>query len=667
MNKLMTVLGFIFLFCLTACEQQEDVYKLEKADFYFEKINSIHLKNEAKEKYIDTLYHYLLTQNNDSLNRALLFKTAKEYLTLNKSKVYLETVLQVNELAVSAKDTSAIAKSLCYIGDYYENSTQIDSAFKYYSKSQKLFKSINDTLNVGRLTLYSAGILYDAGIFTESEIETTHALHLLIHSGNDQLIYESYNLMALNLDELGNYNQAFSYYNMALNQLDVLEKNDYLQEKLNKSRAIIHNNIGNIFTKQTNFSTALSYYNQGLISKKTMQDYPKLHAMLLDNLAYAKMKAGLLTDVERLFETSRKIRDSLQIKSGIVTGTIHLGEYYIQTNDLNKGIAYLKNGYSKAKEIESTYDVKNALKLLSLYDKSNSNFYTKRYIEVTDSLQSIERITRNKFARIAFETDQIQEKNENLVKKYTKLMLLSGLSILFVVILFIVYRLQTKNKELQFIQTQQESNEKIYQLILQQQQQNQSVRDEERNRIAMELHDGIVNRIFTSRFNLMQLQPEQVEKKELLIQELIAAETEIRKVSHDLQQNLLFEDNSFQKTLGALVLSQSNTYQTVFDFSIDTYIDWNLVSNENKVHIYRISQEALQNVNKYAHATKCFIFIMKKGTQISLQIIDNGIGFETDKIKTGIGLKNMQQRASNMGGRLQITSKPEGTTLEVLF
>jgi signal transduction histidine kinase len=72
-------------------------------------------------------------------------------------------------------------------------------------------------------------------------------------------------------------------------------------------------------------------------------------------------------------------------------------------------------------------------------------------------------------------------------------------------------------------------------------------------------------------------------------------------------------------------------------------------------------------VNKYAQATKCFVFLLKKGTKISLQISDNGVGFDIEKKKQGIGLKNMQQRAKSIKGSFSIVSDSSGTTIEILF
>ncbi len=658
---------FFFLFIIIACTDNNEKSKWQQADYYLKKINSDTIRETEKVKYIDTLYNNLINSKNDSINRNLLFDVVREYFKIDHNETYLKTTRELLELSVAKKDTSHIAKSLCFIGDYYENSSKIDSAFEYYSKAEKLYKKINDSLNIGRLTLYKAGILYDAGIYTESEIETAKALKILIKSNHERLIYEGYNLMAITLEELNNYKTSLKYFNMALDQLDKMELNNYPKNKIFQSKASVYNNIGRVYEKTQNYQAAINLYNKGLQTQNLKQDYPKLYAMLLNNLAYSKMKIGNYTNVDNLFSEALKIRDSLQITAGIISSKVSIGEYYLQKKDTLKSLNFFKEGFALAKKIKSSYDVKNTLKLLSENDIQNKDYYSKLYIEISDSLQNIERTTRNKFARIAYETEQVEEHNEILFKKNKYILISSVIGILFLSFLFIVYRLKIKNKELLFIQEQQESNEKIYQLMMKQQQLNETVRNDERNRIAMELHDGIINRIFTTRFNLMQLQPEQVEKKEQLVNELINAEADIRKVSHDLQQNLFFKDNSFQEAITNLVETQQNEFHTEFGLSIDKYIDWSLITSESKIHIYRIIQEALHNVNKYSKAEKCFVFILKTGDKITIRISDNGIGFNPDKIKLGIGLKNMKQRTKSLNGTFKINSDNEETTIEVIF
>lgn len=669
-TKFKIVLLVNLLLILGSCQQKkkndfkEKNYILKLSS----KIQTNSLEPDEEVQYLDTIYRILQNQENDSLIRNIYFKIAVRYYELSSLDQYLNIATKVRELAIKKKDSVQIAKSLYYIGDYYDEKSQLDSAFSYYSQSEKLYRTIKDTLNTGKTALYKAGILFNAGNFTASEIETVNALRLLSKTNNTRLIYESYNLLALSLKELNNSEKSLDYFNLAQRQLDKLENENYPKAKIEKSRIASYNNMGRVYEKMENYQEAIRLYNRALKTKDLKQNYPHSYAMLLDNLGYSRMKANNLDGVDKLLFESLRIRDSLHIKLGIASSKINIGEYYLYKSDTTKALTYIKEGYILSEKIKSSSHSIQSLKLLMQNDSKNKVYYSKLYIKIDDSIQNLERETRNKFARIEYETDQIKERNEVLSERNTKSIIGFGITILFLGSFFIIYRLKSRNNELLFIKGQQEANEKIYQLMLYQQSEKEQARNEERNRIAMELHDGIVNSIFTTRFNLIQLDPNRRDKKEQLVKELEKTENEIRRVSHDLKQNLLFEDESLPQILANLIESQTNQHKTKFDISIDKYIDWSSVSSDNKIHIYRIIQEALQNSNKYANAERCYIMLLKTANKITIRIWDNGIGFNPEKMKQGIGLKNIKERTKALNGELKITSSTgKGTTIEVVF
>jgi signal transduction histidine kinase len=663
------LLVFTFLLIIVSCQK-----KKENSDYKNRVrilLNTFDLqvtKGNNPEKSLDTLSLSLLKKENDSINRNLLFKVANKYYELNQYDKYLQLTKKIKNFALLKKDTVHIAKALYYLGEYYDDKAQLDSSFSYYNQSEKLYKNLKDTLNSGRTALYKAGILFDSGNFTESEIGVIKAIKLLSKSKNTRLIYECYNLLALSLKGLNNFEESLKYFDLALRQLQRLENENYPKDKLIKSKISCFNNIGRVYEKQKKYNKAIYFYKKGLAVKNLKLNYPKSYAMLIDNMAYAKMKEGKLKDLDKLLFEALKISDSLDIAQGVVSSKINIGEYYLHKKDTIKGLSYIKEGFELAKKIKASTFIIRSLKLLTENDAKNKTYYYNVYVKVNDSIQNAERITRNKFARIAYETEQIEQKNEILSKKNTKIIYGSGILIIFLGVLFALYRLKSRNKELLFIKEQQEANEKIYQLMLAQQSAAELVRNEERNRIAMELHDGIVNSVFTTRFNLIQLESTALHKKQELINELGKIEQEIRRVSHDLTQNLLFEDKSLLQILTTLVDSQQNQYNTKFDLSVDKYIDWSAVTSASKIHIYRIIQEAIQNSTKYSQAKRCFIMLLKTGDKITIRIWDNGIGFNPEKVKYGIGLKNIKERTKILCGTLKITSSSEsGTTLEIVF
>jgi NarL family two-component system sensor histidine kinase LiaS len=84
-------------------------------------------------------------------------------------------------------------------------------------------------------------------------------------------------------------------------------------------------------------------------------------------------------------------------------------------------------------------------------------------------------------------------------------------------------------------------------------------------------------------------------------------------------------------------------------------------------HLFRILQESVSNTLRHAKATTLEVLLVKRGNLVILRVVDDGIGFDVEKTKTGsYGLQNMHERAVEIGGTLQIVSVPnQGTRLEV--
>lgn len=669
-SKMQIIWFGVLLLLLNACDQKQhnSLPIKTKIKGYFRKADAA-TSDADREKIIDTAFSQLKTAENDSVRRTLLFNVAARYEELNKSEKYLDALQLVLGKARQQKDTADIAQAYLWIGDYYDAKTRNDSAFKYYLQTEKLYRQLKDTLNFGKAVLYKSAVLYNAGNFTEGINQGISALKILKPTGKKQLIFESYVYIALCLKEVKDYQKALEYFDLALGEIQKLDNDpDYPDEKVQNGRASTLNSIGNIYERLREYDKAIQFYNQGLSVKNLFENRTKLYATLLSNLAYAKMKTGDESNVKAMLFRSLKIRDSLQVIPGIIASKYKIGEYLLFKKDTASALRYFKEGYDLSRKAETSAEILQGLQLLTENDAKNKDYFSKVYFKVNDSIHNIERATQNKFARIAYETDQIEEENLLLSRRNKITILISIFVLLASLVGFFIFRLRTKNKELRYIQEQQQTNEKIYQLMLNQQSQTEAARNEERNRIAMELHDGIVNSIFTTRFNLMQLEAPSEEKKALLVRELEKTENEIRKVSHDLQQNLFFEDKSLPEILANLVAAQQNEAKTEFDLSVDKYIDWSSVSGADKIHVYRIIQEAIQNVNKYAKAERCLIMLLKTRDKITVRIWDNGIGFNTEKSREGIGLKNIRTRAEALKGQLKIVSgQGNGTTIEVVF
>lgn len=669
--QLILVLALLFTVSCKDKSEQEALINSEVARFLKNADNTV-FSDSLRTKYLNFAHAELADGENDSLKRSNLMEVAGGYYNLGIYDRSLDVSRETFKLGNEAKDTLVMAKALYYIADSFYGQSENDSAFVYYTQAEKLYEKVNELESLGEIVLYKAYLYYNAGEYLLSETEGVKALRLLVDSENRINVYNCYNLIGTSLDGQDSNEEAIKYFEQALKELGKFKEQGFSDSDIAEYRASCYNNMGLVYVKMKQYDKAISLYNDALSYESLKEEKPSLYAKLLNNLAYAEFKKKDYSNLPELFFKALRIRDSIHNKSGIVTSNIQLGEYYADQQDTIKAITHLKVGYYQAKAIRSHFDILNSLKLLSEIDNQKKQFYDDKYIRVTDSLQKVSKTNKDKFARIEYETDKLQWENQELVKRNSLIIGVSAITLLFLGALFMIYFLNSRNKKLLLIQEQQNANEEIYHLMYEQQSKIDKAREEEKGRIAMELHDGILNNIYAVRLNLefinKKADEESIAKRKEYIKQLQVVETEIRGVSHDLSRNAVFADKSFRDLLEQIILSQKNNFNTSFDADIDYNINWEDMPNIKKVNIYRIIQEGLQNVNKYSGAKEATVTIIEEGNNLRLIIKDNGIGFDPERAKGGIGIKNLKKRAAALNGSINIISAPgKGTEIVVIF
>lgn len=652
------ILFICFCFCFCAKKEKTASFFLDEA-YYQKKSN--------KEHYLDSLSQEVLLSNiNDSLTRELLFQIAAKYEDLELDGKYNSLVQRIEDLAFRKKDTLHQAKVLWYKGDYYNNKEIFDQAFYYYTKSEKLFKlSKKDSINWARMLLCESGVLYDIGIYSESEAKTVKALSILSEKKHTRLTYEAYVQMVLNLEDLKEFAAALKYYEEIPKLLIKLEKENYDQNKLQRSWLSYFNNFASFYDKIRNYPKAEEYY-QKAFGSAFIEEYPKLHAMLLNNYASNLMlNSNNYTRIDSLLKASLKLRTEIDHRQGIISSKTNIAKFYLMKKDTANALSIIRESYRLAIAEKSNYDILQTLEFLSKNDNKNKSFYTDRYVRVKDSLNEVDRKTRNKFARIAYETNEIEEQNTVLIQRN---IYLGGIAVFLFFLagtVFTVFRLRLRNRKLKYQQQEQSNIQKIQDLLLKQQMITEETRNQERERIAKDLHDAVVNKVFTTRINLEELPTENEVQKIKLIEELKKTEQQIREISHDMHVNLFHQKQNFSTVVEDLVTSQKNSFHTKFTCSLDNQIDWEVFTIQQKTQIYLILQELLQNVNKHAQATNCYVFLIKKNHKLILRVHDDGIGFNPEKIKKGLGFKSMNLRAATLNASIHL-NRNEGMTTIVL-
>lgn len=347
-----------------------------------------------------------------------------------------------------------------------------------------------------------------------------------------------------------------------------------------------------------------------------------------------------------------------------------MAEFYFSKGDSLKAIDFTKDANRLAATVDNHRDRLAALKLLSKIDKANSDTYLSTYIALNDSLQIQERAIRNKFTRIRYETDEYVEETERLATQNILISIIGIISVLLLSLLYFIKRQSSKNKELVFEKQQQKANEEIYELMLERQAKLEEGRLEERNRISEDLHDGVLGKLFGTRVGLGFLDIEgddtTLEKHQFYIDEMQHIEREIRDISHELKSNILSSDADFPLIIGDYIKPKSELHLFNYAINNNQAIPWKNIDDDIKVSLYRIIQEAIQNILKHASATTITINFDLNQETLLLSIVDDGSGFDERTIKKGIGLKNMKSRVAKFKGTIVLNSNiDKGTTLTI--
>ena len=632
---------------------------------YLSIANDFNLSREKRKEFNDKAYSIIIDQSNDSLNAVNLFKVANRYYNMDDWSNFKKTVEIILEKTISTNDTISRLKAYTYLGDFYVALAISDSAFIYYSKAEKMYLKRHDVYNFAKTRLNKSILQFNEGDFLGSEISVFSALRAVKGQKFNDVIYDSYNHLGLINNELGYFDRALEYNSKALASID-----DKTMESVFQSKATSLNNLGYVYQNMNRHDKAVRYFKEGLEQKNLKTDKPFVYAMLLDNLAYSKFKIRDFEDLPEQFYQSLKFRDSLQLTSGVLVSKMRLSEYYAFIKDSVKSLKYAKESLNLAKQVKNYKSVLLVLKQLSSIEPQKASYYSKQYININDSLQKAERTMGEKFTRIEYETDQIKSENTDLLEQNRNLVyLFGGLGILGLFI-FTIKTQKAKNRELLFKQEQQKANEDIYNLMISQQNTIETNRIKEKNRVARELHDGVLGRMFGVRMNLDGLNAFQDEdavvQRTNYLSELKNIEQDIREISHDLNREKSELINNFVAIIDELFEEQKKTYKPKFISSIDSTIKWELISNSKKINLYRILQESLQNINKYALANTIRVEFEKKDNYIILKISDDGIGFNVKTAKKGIGIQNILFRTSECDGVVDIKSeKGQGTIITV--
>jgi signal transduction histidine kinase len=621
-----------------------------------------------KIKFLDSLESISILNRNDSTYRNFLFELSDEYFYNNDNKKSYTVTQKVLNLSIIAKDTVSMAKAYSYIGDYHQISHK-DSAYYYYQKAEKLNRLLNRNYHIGKMLFKKAYILFLEGNFIESEAQIANALLYLKKENDAEMLFAAYSLLGTNLEKLEEYNEALKYQLLAKNiVLKLNNSNSNLEQKyLYNIQSTI--NISNIYEKTSQYDKVIKELEL-ILTPDLKEKWPQGYVTVLGNLGYSKIKKGIIKDTDTYFKEALSLSKKNKFENNKVYQLKNLGEYHAKVKDTTRSIKYLNESLQLAQKLKMGEEIKMTLELLSQVDFKNSTVYDKKYIAISDSLTKAQRINRNKYARIEYETSVVEDENKILSTKNTYILIGSIVMILILVSIIILRYIKSQKREIEFRKSQQKAEEEIFDLLKEYQLKLSIAKELEQNRISKELHDSVMNKLYGARMQLGLLNEyneEEIKEKRLVYVDLLQEiEQEIRTISHDLHTEINETQFDYSNLLSNLIHLQNEIGTTSFTLHIAPEIIWDSIDSLIKVTIFRIVQESLLNISKHANANTCYVTILLDDDHLVLEIKDDGIGFDLSATKQGIGLQNIQERANTISAILEIISKPnKGTTIRM--
>lgn len=622
-------------------------------------------------------------------------------------------------LRLSAEDTNQVMRYLKY-GEFYELS-QPDSATYYYMKARDLARKLNYARGEATFVSYYIVVLNNQGNYQEALNLCQEAVKIFTRIGSQKEIAIAYNNVGNEWEYLGDLKQAVQNYLKALQIMDKLQLKFY--------RRMFSNNVASVFLKLGDFKKGYQYAAESLEIAREINDRYAVASSLI-NVGTAEASLRRYKDALRHFREVAAIGKEIDDYTLVLDGLLNEADVYNRTKQFtaaaprlrqaltlaqqNQNPAYeftiyrslattmtesgrlteaqtsVRQALHIARQLNAANEVREMLVTASEIEEKVGNFapalaYRKQFEKLNDSLLA----ESNTVAINQLEAQYQSEKKEARIRQLSQEKEIQALSIrqkntlnyVFVGAIIallagglLAYR-NYRNQRLITRQTQALQSQRIREL----EQDRQLVavnsvlqgQEEERSRLAKDLHDGLGGMLSGIKLALMHMKGNVILPEE----NASAFSRTLERLDDSIQELRRIARNMMPETLIRFGLKDALTdycgslqQSTKLPITCQTFGLENRIEQSVEIIIYRIIQELLNNVVKHAQATQAVVQIVKETTRLSLTVEDNGKGFDFRPATraTGIGLSNIQSRIAYLNGTLDIQSRPaSGTSVHI--
>lgn len=631
----------------------------------------------AQTKIVDSIRASLYATKDNSRKLNALLGLSDQYQSLSRDSAYdyallaLQLSSQTNNIRNKARAELAFANAYYLWGWVDSASAVCDNALKKYKIDDAATRDVYFKL------LRQKAICY-GGVQKLPE-----ALDLLYRLLRESEQYKDSITIASTCNTIGSININMSKANEALSWVLRALNYDTKDEKFIAIKAAIFTNAANIYMAKNNNDSAMHYINKALPFCYEAQN--------LNTLATAlRIRSNIFANAHKYTEAENDLRQMQEIRrklngnssSNIIEDNLQIANFYANTGQLNKAIAFckdhIKNGdvYTTGDTVSYNNHISNKIEfyqlLASLYKQAGMRTEYESTLEeiiaAKDSFYAANNAQVIAEVQTKYETEQkektILQQRYDLTKKnfiiYGSLVLLLLSGIIFYLV-FRDYRRKQKIK----MQLAMEEEQSAKQVAI------KKAEEKERKRIAADLHDNLGVQANAILYNTELLKNE-TENSGVLVDNL-----------HDTAKQMLL---NLRETLWAMKTNDIETAELwlrIISFSKQmgrhyTQIHFAtqgmapvemLLSSSKALNIVLMVQEAVQNAVKHSNANEIIILSNNINDTWQLEVKDNGTGFSFNDAyakKESHGLKNMQERAAASDIDLNVYCD-NGTIVELLI
>lgn len=432
------------------------------------------------------------------------------------------------------------------------------------------------------------------------------------------------------------------------------------------------NNVGMVLEMQGHLDSALSLYKTSLLIKERQQDSLGV-PYNLDNIAQIYGKKGEFALAINYMQEALMLRTNYGDLNGAAITLNNIGEVYIEQKKYSESVPFLQRSLDLSVQIGFRDLMQHTLALAAevyreLGDYQAAFEHLQRARVIRDELYEESKSRQIEEMRTKYETEKkekellitAQEKEvveSSLARRNWQLALLGVVLLLAAISVFFLFRQQQfkqrRIKDAAILQ-QRESELKA----------NIEGEENERKRLALELHDGLGQVLSSLKLNVSVLKSGDNEKEVSNSLEIIDdAVSELRNISHNLMPGTLIK-LGLVSALKEFIdrINRANEVEIHFQtFGIEGRTDNNI-----EIALFRMAQELVNNALKYAAASSITMQLIADEGELALSVEDNGKGFDMQATRMGIGLSNVELRVRMLQGQVDIDSREgHGTSVHI--